>query len=194
MFAMFLAGVVPVHLTAQEVTCESDSRPPTIGSARASLSALNYPCAEKELVRFLAMETVTLEQKADAHLLLGTIYYLMLVSDTEQRRQRAKQQFLDACRAYCEWRGGYDDITQGLEYDLPELRDVLQEARLEVVCPEPPADTAAVVKKGKSKLKWILAAAGVVAVGTVVALASGGDDGASEPVDRTVPDFPDPPQ
>jgi len=192
--AFMLSAISPFPTMSQEIVCDSIASPPSIEKAREWLTALNYPCAEKELIQFLSQDSVTLEQKVDANLLLGTVYYLMLIDDAQQRRQRAKQQFIDACRAYCALRGGYQELTRHLEYDLPELRELLQEAQGNVACLPPVVDTLPIAKKGKSKMKWIIAAASALAVGTVVALVSGGGDKSSGQPPSTTPEFPDPPQ
>ncbi|UCD18195.1 MAG: hypothetical protein JSV44_04595, partial [Candidatus Zixiibacteriota bacterium] len=156
-------------------------------------------CAEEELNALLAKETVDIEEKANAHVLLASVYYAML-KDNDEKRDRVMEEFIKAFKAYREWRGELD-IKSSEFLDLMEAakEQVDQESLEQAAQLEP--DTAVVApvvvpaaeKKKPWYTKWwaIGAGVGVVALG-VVAL-SGGGDGDGEVTVDTLPYFPKPP-
>jgi hypothetical protein len=106
--ACFLqAGVLPSILAAETPPCPYDRAKPTLDSARISFKSLNYKCAEQEILDVLTNPNLTIEEKADAHVLLAAVYFAMLKNDTE-KRDRVIAQFKEAFKAYREWKGELD--------------------------------------------------------------------------------------
>ncbi|MBN2227472.1 MAG: hypothetical protein JW763_08910 [candidate division Zixibacteria bacterium] len=190
--SILLFGISP----AQTSGCDFDPDKPSIDHARMSFKMLNYRCAEEELNVLLAKETVDIEDKANAHVLLASVYYAML-KDNDEKRDRVMEEFVKAFKSYREWRGELD-IKSSEFLDLMEAAkdQVDQESLEQAIEPSPDsADTVAPAfipttaeKKKPWYTKWwaIGAGVGVVALGVVV-LAGGGDDGGT--VD-TLPYFP----
>jgi hypothetical protein len=106
--ACFLqAGVLPSIGSAQTPQCPYDRAKPTLESARISFKSLNYRCAEQEIEDVLKNPALSIEEKADAHVLLAAVYFAMLKNDTE-KRDRVINQFKEAFKAYREWKGELD--------------------------------------------------------------------------------------
>ena len=195
--SMLLLSVVPADGLAVEVQCGYDKANPTIENARASLRALNYVCAEQELTHLLTMDStyLTLEDKATAHILLGTVYYLM-AQQLEKQQERILDEFIEAFRAYREWSGS-------LELELPELRAILNEARLKVETEfqaeldrrQAVSDSlATAVKKPGKKRTWLYIAGSAV-VAAVAIIAFGGGKSDDDPTDSGgIPSYPPPPK
>lgn len=219
--ACFLqAGVLPSISSAQTPQCPYDRAKPTLESARISFKSLNYRCAEQELQDVLKNPALTIEDKADAHVLLAAVYYAMLKNDTE-KRDRVIDQFKEAFKAYREWKGE-------LDISSTEFFDMMKQAQEQVdkeATAQPPATTTttppvttslaekpkdttkvAAVPAAQEKAaegggkpfytKWWAIVLGVGLVAGAVALAGGGGGdsggGGGTPLD-TLPNFPDPP-
>ncbi|HWR82118.1 MAG TPA: hypothetical protein VN285_02325 [Candidatus Deferrimicrobium sp.] len=112
--------VAPV-LWAQRVDCSYDPKTPSLESARKSLKSLHYPCAEQELRDFLAVNTISPALRAEAHILLGTIYYYS-ADNIMQERDRVLKEFIDALRAQ-------PDVKHDLDTDTSDLATLFKEAR-----------------------------------------------------------------
>lgn len=193
----------------QESDCPFDADNPTLASARKSFLALNYICAEKELDLLLKSETLTTEERADAHVLLAEVYYAKVRNDKE-KRDKVITQFVAAFNSYREWKGE-------LNIKSPEFMGMMKEAQTMVdqKAAEEPAEEAAAVEEAEKPTEeeeieeaavpvmeakkkpwytnwWAIALGVGVVAGGVVLLTGGGDD--EEPVDNTLPDFPGPPQ
>ena len=195
--SVFLLTAMPARVVSSEIRCAYDMANPSIASARTSLKALNYGCAEQELTNLLKSETanLTLEDRASAHILLGTVYYLM-AQQLEQQRERILNEFVEAFRVYRMWSGS-------LELELVELREILDEARdkaeqeyqAELDRRAALTDSLAVdveEPSGRKKPWWLFAGGVVVAAVTVIVLvgkkdSGGGDDSGG------IPDYPLPP-
>jgi len=184
---------------AQSSGCDFDPEKPSIDHARMSFKMLNYRCAEEELNVLLAKETVDIEDKANAHVLLASVYYAML-KDNDEKRNRVTGEFVKAFKAYREWRGELD-IKSSDFLDLMEAakEQVDRETLEQAIEPEPDsADTVAPVyiptttkdKKPWYKQWWAIGAGvGVVVIGAVALAGGGGDDDGGGTVD-TLPYFP----
>lgn len=116
--------VLPSILSAQTLQCPYDRAKPTLESARISFKSLNYRCAEQELQDVLKNTALTIEDKADAHVLLAAVYYAMLQNDTE-KRNRVIEQFKAAFMAYREWKGE-------LDISSTEFFDMMKQAQEQV--------------------------------------------------------------
>jgi len=159
-------------VNAQESECTYDRNAPSVENARISLKSLDYKCAEAELNDFLGRSTLSLEEKADALVLLGSVYYAM-----KERREKVLDQLVAAFRLYRSWRGELD-ITSS------EFMDLMAEAKRIADTPQPAAQPA--VKPSTSeecpsaKLAWvgtgIFAAASGLLVVTSLQASSKWDD------------------
>jgi hypothetical protein len=196
--------IAPPLALAQNVDCPYDKDNPSLDNARISFKSLNYRCAEQEIHDLLMLEDISIEDKADAHVLLAAVYYAMLKNDTE-KRNRVIEQFKAAFEAYRDWRGELDiSSTEFIEMMNEAQVMVDQEAQeqpavVEEPAPEPEAEEpveeveavkpaevesdddeaapAAYVSEGKSKpwySKWWAIALGVGLVAGAVVVASGG--------------------
>lgn len=198
MQTFILTGVV----YGQDSECSYEPGNPTLDSARKSFLALNYKCAEEELNALLALDTITIEEKANAHVLLAEVYYAKVRNDSE-KRDKVMEQFVAAFNAYREWRGE-------LNIKSPEFMAMMKEAQTQVdqekaeekaaeITPAEtePAKITEPAKKEEGKKKawytqWWAIALGVGVIAGAVVLASGGGDDGETPVTE-LPDFPDPP-
>lgn len=123
--ACFLqAGVLPSIGSAQTSPCPYDRAKPTLESARISFKSLNYRCAEQEIQDVLKNPALSIEDKADAHVLLAAVYFAMLKNDTE-KRNRVIDQFKEAFKAYREWKGE-------LDISSTEFIDMMKQAQEQV--------------------------------------------------------------
>jgi hypothetical protein len=174
--------LAPTLLTAQSIECMHDKSNPTIDNARSSFKSLNYDCAEQEILGYLLKERLTGEQKADAHIFLATVYYLKLKNENGEK-ERVIEQFRAAFQSKQDWRGE-------LEVNSTEFIAMMNEAK-ELTNEE--AEEEETLKKSKPwYTKWWAIGLGVgIVAAVVVAASSGGDD--EEPVDNTLPGFPNPP-
>jgi hypothetical protein len=195
---------VPTMVLGQEGDC-FDKTNPTLESARKSFLALNYQCAEEELDALLKMETLSTEQRADAHVLLAEVYYAR-VRDNSEKRSKVISQFVAAFEAYREWKGE-------LNIKSPEFMAMMKEAQVMVdeeeeskeaaAAEEKPAEFEPVptttIKPETTKKPWytkwwaIGLGVGLVAGIVIIAAGGGGDDGGGGTGSNDLPDFPDPP-
>lgn len=209
--------MLPSLVFAQSGGCDFDPNKPSVEHARTSFKMLNYKCAEEELNAYLARADVSIEDKANAHILMASVYYAMLKNDTE-KRDRVTEEFVKAFRAYREWRGELD-IKSGEFLDLMESAkervdsEAAEEATVEepaptepmpVVVEQPkpeekkPAVATIPPKKTEEKKKkawysnwWAIAGGvGLIAVAAVALGGGGGDDGGGT---ADLPGIPDPP-
>ena len=127
--------MLPSLCLAQAGNCDFDPNNPSVEHARTSFKMLNYKCAEEELNAYLARADVGIEDKANAHILMASVYYAMLKNDTE-KRDRVTEEFVKAFKAYREWRGELD-IKSG------EFLDLMENAkeRVDTEAAEQPAPT-----------------------------------------------------
>lgn len=109
---------------SQPIECQYDADNPTLESARLSFRTLNYACAEEEINAFLGLDDITIEEKADAHVLLAAVYYAKLKND-EEKRNRVINQFKEAFKAYRAWKGD-------LDISSTEFFEMMQTARAQV--------------------------------------------------------------
>ena len=122
--AVMLAVLLPVMAGAQATVCTYDKKAPSLESARYSLKMTDYTCAELEINDLLALDTLSLELRADAHVLLAAVYYAKLKNESEQRRE-VLDQFKAAFRVYREW-GGELDIKS------PKFQELMEQAKQQV--------------------------------------------------------------
>jgi hypothetical protein len=122
--AVMLAALLPVMASAQVPVCTYDKKAPSLESARYSLKMTDYVCAELEINDLLALDTLSLESRADAHVLLAAVYYAKLKKDSEKRR-KALEQFKAAFRVYREW-GGELDVKS------PKFQALMEQAKQQV--------------------------------------------------------------
>ncbi|MDH4156385.1 MAG: hypothetical protein OEW00_03805 [candidate division Zixibacteria bacterium] len=139
-----LAALLPIAGSAQTPVCTYDKKAPSLENARHSLKMTDYVCAEAEVNDFLALDTLSLELRADAHVLLAAVYYAKLKNESEQRRE-VLDQFKAAFRVYREW-GGELDIKS------PQFQALMEQAKQQVEAERtgaPISDEAAVGAAGK---------------------------------------------
>jgi hypothetical protein len=182
---------------SQTDECGYDRQNPTLESARRSFQFFEFKCAEQEIQDVLKSEGLSLEEKANAHVLLAAVYFEMLQDDT-RRRERIIEQFKEAFRSYRDWRGD-------LDIQSPEFRALMEEAKREIgtaesetgeetteapVVTRPPIEPSE--SQGGSSKKWIYIGLGVGAVGAAALLLGGGGGNGNGGSD--LPDFPGPPE
>jgi len=204
---------LPTMSLAQAPDCQYDRAKPSLDSARINFKSLNYKCAEQEILDALSQGALSIEEKADAHVLLAAVYYAMLKNDS-QKRNRVIEQFKAAFQAYREWRGELDisssefiDLMteaqkqvdkEALQLQTPPPPPVEQpkDTARKAVAPPPPAAAPKVAEGGGKPLytKWwaILLGVGLVA-GAVVLATGGGGDGGGETTLDTLGTIPNPP-
>ena len=122
--AFLLAALLPIAGNAQTRVCTYDKKAPSLESARHSLKMTDYDCAELEINDLLALDTLSLESRADAHVLLAAVYYAKFKNDSEKRR-KALEQFKAAFRVYREW-GGELDVKS------PKFQELMEQAKQQV--------------------------------------------------------------
>jgi hypothetical protein len=180
---------------SQTVECEYDRKNPSLESARRNFQFFEFRCAEQEIQDVLKSETLSLEEKANAHVLLAAVYFEMLQDDT-RRRERIIEQFKEAFRSYRDWRGD-------LDVQSPEFRALMEEARQEVDAaraepdedePEPPVVSRPPIErtddsKGKKSNTLLYIGLGV-SVGAAAMLLGGGANGGASSGGDDLPDFP----
>jgi len=197
-FALIHSILTTVTIAVAQDECDYDASTPNLMSAREALNSLNYMCAERELKDMLGSGAITPQGRAEAHILLGTVYFLMMIGDEERQEDAVRSEFVEAFRAYYEWAGS-------LEYDIPRLNELLSEARQQVkqeraaalAAEQAVIDTAAATRTSDGKLWkrwWVWAAATAVTVGGVALLAGGGSGGGSDSPASAIPAYPEPPQ
>ncbi|MEE9443236.1 MAG: hypothetical protein V3V99_11290 [candidate division Zixibacteria bacterium] len=206
LFVCFLQMIMaPSMLSAQPIECPYDKSNPALDNARISFKSLNYNCAEQEILDYLKGEQLTIEQKADAHVLLAAVYYAKLKNDKE-KKARVIEQFKAAFESYRDWRGELDISSTEFIEMMNEAKTLVDEEAeqkkppvVKEVTSEPALETPTIteteegIKKSKPwYTKWWAIGLGVGVVAAVVVAASGGG-GDEEPVDNTLPGFPDPP-
>jgi hypothetical protein len=202
------ALVLPQMVQAQTSDCPFDKANPTIDNARYNFKITNYDCAELELQTLLADQELDLQTKADAHVLLASVYYAK-IRNSEEKRDLVIEQFVAAFTAFRDWRGDLDiqsaefmtmmEQAQVLVDEKDDAEAAVRDQVAEQVPDQQVDETPVTViteekKKGPWYKQWWAIGLGVGLVATTVILvAGGGGDEAEEPVDQTLPDFPDPP-
>lgn len=195
--------VLPAASWGQTGGCPYDRANPSLENARISFKSLDYVCAEQEILDYLNIAGLTIEQKADAHVLLAAVYYAKSKNDTEKKKLVVNQ-FKEAFRAYRDWRGELDiTSTEFIEMMNEAKRLVDEEERQEEAAGEPvivPEEEPVVTEPAVSEArpwykKWWAIALGVGVVAGAVILATGGGEDEEEPaVIDTLPGPPPPPQ
>ncbi len=206
-------AVLPTMSQAQAPDCQYDRTKPSLDSARIAFKSLNYKCAEQEIQDALGQGTLSIEEKADAHVLLAAVYYAMLKNDS-QKRNRVIEQFKAAFQAYREWRGELDisssefidlmnEAQQQVDKEAKQIQtpppppiEQSQDTTKKVVAAPPPAVAPAVAEGGGKPFytKWwaIVLGVGLVA-GAVVLATGGGDNGGGGTTFDTLGSIPNPP-
>ena len=201
------ALVLPQLVQAQTVDCPFDKANPTIDNARYNFKITNYDCAEQELQALLADETLDLQTKADAHVLMASVYYAK-IRDDEEKRNMVIGEFVSAFKVLRSWRGDLDiqspeflammEQAQALVDQEGEAEEAVKDEVAEQV-EERDVDGAPVTvvredkKKGPWYKQWWAIGLGVGLVATAVVVAAGGGGDEEPPADETLPGFPDPP-
>lgn len=189
---MFLAS----YTYAQVPTCNYDRDNPHIKHARQTFKSLNYNCAELEVKDLLEDKTIELQARADAHILLASIYYAKL-RDTDEKEKKVVEQFVAAFRAFRNWRGDLDikstefAMLMARAQDIVDTQPVAPEISLDSIAAPinevfPGMDTK---KKKPFYTKWWVIGLGVGVIGVAAMSGGGGDD----PVDTRIPTMPPPP-
>ncbi len=196
--------MIPSLSVAQTPECHYDKANPSIENARISFKSLSYGCAELEIEDFLKLETITTEQRADAHVLLAAVYYAKSKNEDE-KRILVINQFKEAFRTYREWRGELDINSSEFSEMMNEAQVLVdKETTEEQVIAEPvvekPVYTESTVSEDKPWYKkwWAIGLGVGLVAGTVVILSGGGSDdgddgGGGGVVNDTLPDFPNTP-
>lgn len=206
LIAFAQALVLPQLAEAQATDCPFDKDNPTIDNARYNFKITNYDCAEAELQAFLAKPDLDLQAKADAHVLLASVYYAKIRNDDE-KRNLVVEELVSAFTAFRNWRGDLDinspeflammDQAQALVDQKADLEEEVKEEAAAQVEDEKDEAPVTVIKPEKKKgawyKQWWAIGLGVGLVATTVVLVAGGGGDEAAPEDNTLPDFPDPP-
>jgi len=200
----FQAATVPSLSLAQDTGCSYDRARPSLENARVSFKSLDYNCAEQEILDYLKLESITIEQRADAHVLLAAVYYAKSKNNNE-KRSLVIEQFKKAFEAYRQWRGELDiSSTEFIGMMNEAQRLVDEEAKAALTPPQPPViDKPAVTaekstgeqKKAWYKQWWAIGLGVGVVAGAALLLAGGGggEEGGGGQVTDTLPRPPDTP-
>ncbi len=127
------------------VDCPYDKANPSLENARLSFRTLNYACAEQEIEAFLLLEEITIEEKADAHVLLAAVYYAKLKNDADKRNQVINQ-FKEAFKAYRAWKGDLD-ISSTEFFEMMQTAQTMVDQEAEDAPAEQEAEPPVVVEK-----------------------------------------------
>ncbi len=189
----YIQTLIPLNVLAQVNDCGYDPAHPDLEHARQSFRQINYNCAEQELKDLLAQKDISLEEKANAHVLLAAVYYTIM-RDAQEKEQKVVEQFAEAFRVYQDWSGDLDIKSSRFEELMEKAKTMVEEEEAtaeETPVEEQPAQQSQVKKKPWYKNWWAIAlGVGVVAVVVVAASGGGGDGGGSS---QPLPDFPDTP-
>jgi hypothetical protein len=183
LFIFVLALVSSGSIWAQESECVYDKNAPSLDNARLNFKSLKYRCAESEMLDRLRMKDLSLEEKADAHVLLAAVYFAML-RDDGARRAKVLEQFMAAYQFYADWKGE-------LDISSAEFAGLMAEAKQRVESGEsaekPTTQPMAVSACPSSKPAWISTGIATAATGFFIyaALQTGSkwDDYESDPTD-----------
>lgn len=197
-------------ILAQESNCAYDQNNPSLDNARISFQILDYECAEQEIEDYLDLDTLTIEQKADAHVLMAAVYYAKLKDDKNKKIQVINQ-FKKAFKSYRDWHGDLDiRSTEFFEMMQEAKKDVDEDSQKEAsttetkaekpkpAIPSPPKTTIGEQKdksEGQKKAwykQWWAMALGVGLVAGV-AVAAGGGGSTDEDGGTGSSKLPDPP-
>ncbi len=197
--SLFVQSLILPSLADAQAPCTYDKTKPTISSARYNFKITNYACAEQELQDLLAIDTLDMETRAAAHVLLAEVYYAK-VRNEDEKKTRVMEQFVKAFESYLEWRGE-------VNIQSPEFLEMMEQAKAKVEAeqqqaaaeeeqePAPPVLAQRESEKGGSPWykKWYVWGIGAAVVAGVAVAAGGGggdDDGGG---DGPLPGFPPPP-
>jgi hypothetical protein len=205
MLAVFAQGVVLPYVAHAQDTfdCAYNRNQPTLENARLLFKITDYRCAEMELKDLLASDSLGLQTRADAHVLLAAVYYAKL-RDEEEKESKVMAELVAAFKAFREWRGELDIKSEEFRSLLEKAKKKVdeqaeQEAQAAVedttTTEQEPAAMTDTWSQKKTEKKpwykkwWVLGlGVGVVATGVVLAAGGGGDDGGTEA--QPLPGFP----
>lgn len=201
--------ISPSVLTGQEKTCLYPDGQPTVANARRVFRSADLECAEKELKELLDSHQFSGKTRADAHLLLASVYFVG-DSDDNLRRSKVKQELVALYLADRYWQGELEirssefrkiladarELADWRYRNSPELqKEYEQQLLLDTSLTASQMDSS--WQSGKAERKWytrwwaIGSGVGIIAMAAI--LMSGADNsGGPIPVD-TLPPFPDTP-
>ena len=120
----FLASVgeqVPAQET--QIRCAYDSRRPSLEHASESYGAYDFYCSVREILDFVATDTITSERRADGYRLLSLVMYdSLLYADPVDLETAVIDAGKQAWKANPEWVGKY-------EIDVANYVDWMNQAR-----------------------------------------------------------------
>jgi hypothetical protein len=190
----YIQTLVPLSVFAQVNECGYDPAHPDLEHARQSFRQINYNCAEQELKDLLARSDISLEEKANAHVLLAAVYYTIM-RDAQEKEQKVVEQFAEAFRVYQDWSGDLDIKSSRFEELMEKAKTMVEEeeakAQEQPVVEEQPGKEGQMQKKPWYKKWWAIALGVGVVAGVAVAVAGGG--GGSDGGGGPLPDFPSTP-
>jgi len=203
LIAFVQALVLPQMAEAQTTDCPFDKENPSIDNARYNFKITNYDCAELELQALLAKPDLDLQDKADAHVLLASVYYAKIRND-EEKRNVVVEELVSAFTAFRNWRGDLDisspeflAMMEEAQALVDQKADAEGEAAGQIEGQEDEAPVTVIKpekkKKGAWYKQWWAIGLGVGLVATTVVLVAGGGGDEPVPEDNTLPGFPDPP-
>ncbi|MCP4704700.1 MAG: hypothetical protein GY865_08830 [candidate division Zixibacteria bacterium] len=192
LISYLIVAVLPLGALAQgAINCPYDKESPSLEHARQTFKGLNYNCAELEINDVLLDESLTLKEKADAHVLMAAVYYAKL-KDVKEKRNKVIEQFAQAFRSYADWSGDVDikstEFLSMMDHAKTLVQTEIKTPDLDTLVTIPTLDSG---NKKPWYTKWWAIGLGVGVVALV--LVGGGGDSESAP-DAPLGDFPDPPE
>lgn len=200
--------IYPGLLLAQESTCEYLSDRPALENARRVFRSADLECAEMELKELLATEGISRKTKADARLLLASIYFVGEADDTS-RRTKVKQELVAVFIADRHWQGELEirssefrkilaDAREMAEWryrNSPELQHEYEQQLLDttLIASRTGYDSQSGKKDKKWYTKWWAVGSGVGIIAMVAILMNGSDNSTNPIPADTLPPFPDTP-
>ena len=194
-------AINPCFLTAQTPECEYPGNFPTVENARLVFRSADLECAKKELRDLLSREEISRETRADAHMLLASVYFIE-ETDNITRRIKVKQELVEVFLSYRNWQGQLEirsaefrkilsdarDLAEGHYQNSPDLQKDYEEQLLLI-----DSTTQVMTEKRKWYTKWWAIGSGVGIIAMAAILMTGSNDQTgSLPID-TLPPFPDRP-
>ncbi len=192
LISYLIVTILPIGVLAQEsISCPYDKDAPSLEHARQTFKGLNYNCAEMEINDLLKDESLSLEDKANAHVLMAAVYYAKL-KDVKEKRNKVIEQFAKAFRSYADWSGDLDikstEFLSMMEHAKSLVGTEIKAPDLDTLVAIPTIDTGE--KKAWYTQWWAIGLGVGIVAGAVVLLGGGGDE---PPPDTTLATFPRPP-
>ena len=200
LISMWVA-INPCFLIAQTAECKYPGGLPTVENARLSFRSADLVCAKKELKDILTREGISRKTRADAHMLLASVYYIEETDDIT-RRIKVKQEIVEVFLAYRDWQGQFEirssefrkifsDARELAEWKYQNSPDLQNDYEKQLLLIDATEQKTTENKKWYSKWWAIGSGIGIIAMAAIL-MSGSNDNTTSLPID-TLPPFPDRP-